>query len=174
MFPDRALILQNNMKIVKSFKNALLGIISAVKSERHMRIHIVAAVYVLWFSSFYDLSKSDYAIILIVIASVIVSESFNTAVEEVVDLASPSYHEKAKKAKDIAAGAVLVSAVFAVIVGILFFGNAEKLYDIYIYFKSSLMKLIIFILSIVISIGFVFVLFKPKEINYLNNNEEKQ
>lgn len=162
------------MKKVKSFKNALSGILSAVISERHMRIHIVAAAYVLWFSRFYDLKKADYAILLIVIAAVIVSEMFNTAVEEVVDLASPSYNEKAKKAKDVAAGSVLVSAVFAVIVGILFFGNAEKLYDIYVYFKSSLMKLIIFILSIVISSVFIFVLFKPKEINYLNNNEEKQ
>lgn len=162
------------MRIVKSFKNALLGIISAVISERHMRIHIVAAAYVLWFSRFYDLTKADYAILLIVIAAVIVSEMFNTAIEDVVDLASPSYHEKAKKAKDVAAGAVLVSAVFAVIVGILFFGNAEKLYDIYVYFKSNLIKLIIFILSIVISSVFVFVLFKPKEINHLNNNEEKQ
>lgn len=161
-------------KIINSFKNAFSGIISAIASERHMRVHIVAAAYVLWFSKFYDFTKTEYAILLIVIALVIVSEMINTAVEEVVDLASPLYHKKAKKSKDVAAGAVLISAFFAVIIGVLFFVNIGAFYDIINYFKSSLLKFIIFIISIVFSIFFVFIFFKPKDINSQISYKEKQ
>ena len=75
--------------IINSFKNAFVGILSAVKSERHMRVHIVSAAYVLWFSSFYSFTKTEYGVILAVIALVISSEMFNTAIEDAVDLASP-------------------------------------------------------------------------------------
>lgn len=160
-------------KIINSFKNAFSGIISAIISERHMRVHIVAAAYVLWLSRFYDFTKSEYAILLIVIAMVIVSEMINTAVEEVVDLASPSYHEKAKKSKDVAAGAVLISAFCAVVIGVLFFGKIDTFYDIINFFKSSIINLIIFILTIILSIFFIFILFKPKENNSESNHKEK-
>lgn len=146
-----------------------MGILSAVASERHMRVHIVAAVYVLWFSRFYSFTKSEYAIILMVIALVISAEMFNTSLENVVDLASPSYHEKAKKAKDTAAGAVLVSAVFAAIIGIVFFLDINVLTDIFNYFKSSIIKIVLLILSIVFSIIFIFTLFKQK-----NNPQDKK
>lgn len=159
--------------ILNSFKNAFRGIFSAITSERHIRVHIVAAAYVLWFSRFYDFSKAEYAVLFFVIALVIAAEMFNTAIEEVVDLASPYYHEKAKKAKDVAAGAVLVTAFFAVAVGIILFCNIEKFSYILKFFKSGLIKLIIFILSLVISFIFIFVLFKPKKISCQNNNKEK-
>ena len=158
--------------IINSFKNAFVGVLSAVKSERHMRVHIVAAVYVLWVSKFYSFTKTEYGVILAVIALVISSEMFNTALEDTVDLASPSYHKKAKKAKDTAAGAVLISAVIAAVIGILFFIDMNVLSDIYYYFKSSLIKLILLFVSIVFSILFIFVLFKPK--NVKTENKEKR
>lgn len=155
--------------IINSFKNAFVGILSAVASERHMRVHIVVASYVLWFSRFYNFTISEYAIILMVIALVISAEMFNTSLENVVDLASPSYHEKAKKAKDTAAGAVLISAVFAAIIGIIFFIDINVLTDIFNYFKSSIIRIVLLILSIVFSIIFIFALFKQK-----NNSQDKK
>lgn len=158
--------------IINSFKNAFVGILSAVKSERHMRVHIVSAAYVLWFSSFYSFTKTEYGVILAVIALVISSEMFNTAIEDAVDLASPSYHKKAKRAKDTAAGAVLISAIIAAIIGIMFFIDLNVLTDIFNYFKSSLMRVILLFVSIVFSILFIFTLFKPK--NIATENKEKR
>lgn len=158
--------------IINSFKNAFVGILSAVKNERHMRVHIVSAAYVLWFSSFYSFTKTEYGVILAVIALVISSEMFNTAIEDAVDLASPSYHEKAKRAKDTAAGAVLISAIIAAIIGIMFFIDLNVLTDIFNYFKSSLMRVILLFVSIVFSILFIFTLFKPK--NITTENKEKR
>lgn len=158
--------------IINSFKNAFVGILSAVKSERHMRVHIVSAAYVLWLSSFYSFNKTEYGVILAVIALVISSEMFNTAIENAVDLASPSYNEKAKKAKDTAAGAVLISAIIAAIIGIMFFIDINVLTDIFNYFKSSLIRVILLFVSILFSILFIFVLFKPK--NITTENKEKR
>lgn len=162
------------IKFFKSFKYAFCGIISAIKNECNIRFHIIASIYVLWFSRFYDFTIVEYAILFIVIAMVIVSELFNTAIEEVVDLASPSYHEKAKKSKDTAAGAVLFSVICAVVVGVLFFGNSHVLFEIFNYYRLRLVKFFILIISIIVSIFFIFFLFKPKETNCLSNNKEKQ
>ena len=160
------------IKLLNSFKNAFLGIISAIKNERNIRFHIVAASYVLWFSRFYDFTRVEYAILFIIIALVIGSELFNTAIENAVDLASMSYNKKAKCSKDAAAGAVLVFAFCAVAVGILFFADLDVLYEIYNFFRLSFFKLTLFILSIIISVIFIFFLFKPKKVRYSNNNEE--
>lgn len=111
------------MNILKSFKNALRGIIYTLKNERHMRFHIVASLAVLLFSLFFSLSIEKYCILFLTIASVIVSEFFNTAIEHVVDIESENYSVMAKAAKDIAAGAVLVSACFAVLIGIFLFSD---------------------------------------------------
>ncbi len=115
------------IKILKSFKHAIDGIIYTLKNERHMRFHIVASVAVLIFSLFFKLNVEKYCILFLTIAFVIVSEFFNTAVESVIDIESENYSVVAKIAKDVAAGAVLVAAGFAVLVGICLF------HDIYCY-----------------------------------------
>ncbi len=106
-----------NRNLIDSFNNAINGIISAIKSERNMKIHICAAIVVFIMSMFFDISKSEFMIICIVVSMVIVSELFNTAIEEIVDMITTGYHPKVKIIKDVSAGAVLVSAFFAVIVG---------------------------------------------------------
>ena len=121
-----------------------------------MRFHFIAAIYVLWLSRFYDFSKIEYAILFIVIAMVIVSELFNTAIENAVDLASKSRNQKAKMSKDAAAGAVLFSAFCAAAVGVLLFADTDVFYDIFNYFRYGLIKFIILLLSIVLSILFIF------------------
>lgn len=147
--------------LINSFKYAFSGIISTIINERNMRIHIVAAAYVLWFSRFYSFSKIEYAVLFIVIAFVITSELFNTAIENAVDLASPFQNEKAKKSKDAAAGAVLFSAICAITVGILLFADSNAFYEIFKFFKEKLIRFLILIFSIFISVIFIFY-FKPK------------
>lgn len=148
---------------IKSFIYAFKGIISAILNERNMRFHIVVTAYIFWFSRFYDLSRVEYAILFLVIAMVIVSELVNTAVESAVDMTSKSYNKYAEISKDAAAGAVLISAICAAAVGILFFADLNVLYEIFNYFKHSLIKFMMLILSVVFSIAFIFFLFPVKK-----------
>ena len=158
-------------KFLNSFKYAFCGIISAIMNERNMRFHFVAAMYVLWLSGFYDFSKIEYAILFIVIAMVIVSELFNTAIENAVDMASKSRNQMAKMSKDAAAGAVLFSAFCAAAVGVLLFTDTDVYYDIFNYFRYESIRFIILLLSIVLSILFIF---KPEKNRRKSGNKEKQ
>lgn len=160
--------------LLKGFKYAFSGIVSAVINERNMRIHFVAAVYVVWFSRFYNFTKTEYAVLFIVITMVIASELINTAIESAVDISSTGYNRKAKISKDASAGAVLFSAVCAVAVGILFFADYNVLNEIFNYFAHSLIRLTLLILSIILSIFFIFFLFPAKNSNHIDNNKEKQ
>ena len=110
----------NARKFFRSFRYALEGIISAF-SEQNLRFHVISAVVVVLAGLFTGLSTTEWLIIILIIAFVIGAELINSAIERVVDLASPDIHPLAKQAKDIAAGAVLVFAVASVIIGLLIF-----------------------------------------------------
>lgn len=105
--------------VARSFEHAYRGMISAVRTQRNMRFHVVVAVLVLVASLLVGVSKLELAVLVLTILLVLVTELFNTAMEFVVDLATKEYHPLAKLAKDISAGAVLVSSVGAVLVGYL-------------------------------------------------------
>jgi len=107
-------------KFFLSFRFAWEGIATALR-EQNMRFHVVAAVIVVVVGMLTGLTFLEWCIIIVVIGLVFAAEMFNTAIERVVDLASPDIHPLAKQAKDIAAGAVLVIAVISVIIGILIF-----------------------------------------------------
>lgn len=113
---------QEYKKIVNSFKYAIEGIISSFKTERNMKIHVLAMIVVIALGLFFRLNKVEWCFIIIAIASVISAELFNTAIETVVDMVSPERNPKAKLAKDIAAGAVLVVAICAAIIGFIIVG----------------------------------------------------
>ncbi|WP_340582351.1 diacylglycerol kinase family protein, partial [Staphylococcus aureus] len=83
--------------------------------------HIVSAIIVILASYLTGLSRMEWYIVLLLIALMFALEMMNTAIERVVDLASPEIHPLAKQAKDIAAGAVLVFALFSAIIGLLIF-----------------------------------------------------
>lgn len=104
-----------------SFGNAFTGFKSALRTERNLKIHFVAAFLAVVTSFYLQISLIEWGIIMITITMVIISELFNTAVECTVDLVSPHQNELAKKAKDISASAVLTSAVCSVIVGLIIF-----------------------------------------------------
>ncbi len=108
-------------KLVKSFKYAINGIKSAIKSEQNLKIHFIIMELVIIMALFLNISTFEWLIILVCFMCVISSELFNTALEECVDLASPKFNELAKLAKDIAAGAVLITAFFSAIIGLIIF-----------------------------------------------------
>ncbi len=108
----------------RSFSYAFRGIATAVAGERNMKIHIAAAVAALIACAALRCTPVEWAIVIIMIALVVSAEMFNTAIESVVDLASPQIHPLAKKAKDMAAGAVLVLAIASVVVGLVVYIGA--------------------------------------------------
>ncbi|OCT17146.1 diacylglycerol kinase [Paenibacillus pectinilyticus] len=105
----------------RSFRYAYEGIKYALDTQRNMKFHFCVAFLVLLAALFIHLSKSDILFILLAVTLMIVTELINTAVEKTVDLAMPDRHPLAKIAKDVAAASVLVSAVFAVVVGMVVF-----------------------------------------------------
>lgn len=110
-----------------SFYHALEGIFCAVKKEGHLRFHIMIAVLISIFAYFYGISRFEWAVLLLSICSVIGAELINTAIERAVDTATTEITPSAKFAKDVSAGAVLVFAVFSVLVGICLFGDLAKI-----------------------------------------------
>ena len=111
----------------KSFSFAFQGIYYALKNERNLRIHFSVMLYVLYFAvRYYNFSNAEYALLLLVVGLVITCEMFNTAIEKTVDMESPVFNPLAKIAKDVAAGAVLISSITSVIVSFLLFWDIER------------------------------------------------
>lgn len=110
--------------LLDKFSFAGQGIVSAFTSERNLRIHTCVGVLALVLAAILHVRLWGWVAILICIALVIFAELFNTAIEAVVNLASPGYNKLAKRAKDIAAGAVLVLAVISVIIGLAIYLDA--------------------------------------------------
>jgi len=110
-----------NKKLTDSFRNAFAGISEAFARERNMRIHSAAAVLCVIAGIILRLDALSWAILFTAIGLVIVAELLNTAVENLVDMVTGEYSQKAKAVKDIAAGAVLVAVAVAVILGVLVF-----------------------------------------------------
>lgn len=107
-------------KLIRSFGYASCGIIMACK-EQNFKSHLLSAGIVIIAGYLTGLSRIEWFVVLLLIALMFALEMMNTAIERVVDLASPDLHPLAKQAKDIAAGAVLVFAVFSAIIGLLIF-----------------------------------------------------
>lgn len=107
--------------LLGSFSYAATGILTALLSERNMRIHLISSIMVFLFSIYFSITKMEWIVILFAIGGMFSLELINTAIERVVDLVTKEYHPLAKQAKDIAAGAVFLYAVLSVIVGSIIF-----------------------------------------------------
>jgi diacylglycerol kinase (ATP) len=103
--------------LIEPFRVAWSGLIYTFKTQRHMRFHIYVVIVVLLLGIFMNLGIREIMVLLFTVSLVIVAEMFNSAIEAVVDLVQPSYHPLAKFAKDIAAGAVLITTIIALVVG---------------------------------------------------------
>ena len=105
----------------RSFRYAFAGISYCLRTQRNFRIHTLAAGLVAVLGGLLGLAWTEWAILALTVTMVLAAEMVNTVVEAAVDLASPDYHPLAKVAKDVAAGAVLLTALGAVTVGICIF-----------------------------------------------------
>lgn len=158
--------MEHYKKLFMSFVYAFRGIFRTIANERNLRIHLTCVVYmvsILLFTDWFTLSRTDWAILMLASAGVIGGEIVNTAIENAVNLASKEYTEYGKIAKDAAAGAVLVSAVFAVIVGIIILFQPEAFKAMYEYFASNLPMLGVLLLSIIPATLFIFFGFPTKK-----------
>ncbi len=114
---------------IESFGFALRGIAELIRTQPNARIHLLATVLVFAAGWTLGLSTTEWMVVVLATGGVWLAEAVNTALEAVTDLASPEYHELARRAKDVAAGGVLMMAVAAAVVGVLVFG--ARLMDIF-------------------------------------------
>lgn len=142
-------------RFLKGFVYAFRGIVKSVKSEMNLRIHIVAMLYVLYFSRFYSFTRTDYAVLFTLFALVISLELVNTAVEHTVDKASPERNRLARLAKDASAGAVLASAIFAVVIGIVMFWDTDIFVTVWSYHTEKIYRIFLLAGSICLALAFV-------------------
>jgi diacylglycerol kinase (ATP) len=105
---------------------AIEGIIYAVKTQRHMRYHMFAALAALILGLVLNISRSEFILLCLAIMFVLVTEMLNTAIETTIDMISEEFHPKAKIAKDIAAGVVLIASIGALTLGYLILYPALK------------------------------------------------
>ena len=142
--------------VLKSFYCAIRGIAFCLRHERHFRIHLCATAYALYFASFYDFTRTDYALLILTCASVLSMEIINTSIEVIIDKVSPRYNVFAMIGKDLAAGAVLFSAIASVAIGVFLFWDIGTFVKIFEYFTSDFIKPLILAASFVISLIFIF------------------
>ena len=125
-----------NKNFIDAWINAFNGIIYAVTTQGNIKKQLLIAVIVMIISLFFNLSRAEFLCLMFTVILIIVAEMINTAIETVVDLYTDLYHPKAKIAKDVGAGAVVITAINALIVAyFLFF---DKISDIGLNFIRNL------------------------------------
>lgn len=108
-------------KFIAGFGYAFTGLWYALRTQRNVRVHVLSAVLAIALGIVLRISAIEFALIFVAITGVFIAEMFNTVIELCVDLVSPAYHPLAKIAKDVAAGAVLLSAMLAVVIALFVF-----------------------------------------------------
>jgi len=113
--------LKDKRTFIDSVKNCLEGIAYTLEHERNFLIEMIIGIIVIILSFIFKISKIEWLIIILVINLVLILEMINTAFEKTVDLYTKEYNELAKAVKDIASGAVFVSSLFSLVIGIIIF-----------------------------------------------------
>ena len=114
---------------IRSFCHAIRGVLRMIRCQHNAWIHATATLAVLLAALFFRISGADWCWIILAISIVWTAEALNTAFEFLADAASPEFHPLVRNAKDVAAGAVLITAIAAVIIGsIVFWPYIEKLF----------------------------------------------
>ncbi|WP_295791822.1 diacylglycerol kinase family protein [Mucilaginibacter sp.] len=108
-------------KLIRSFGYAFKGVAYATTSQLNFRIHLVATVLATIAGFILHISSGEWQWVMLCVTIVLVTEIFNTMIETLVDLVSPGFNEKAGRVKDMAAGAVVIAATFALVTGLIIF-----------------------------------------------------
>ena len=117
-----------NKNFFEALKNSCNGLVYAIKEQKNLKIQLFIAFLVIIFSAVLQINKIEMILICMVICFVIFAEILNTAIEKTVDLVTEEYNEKAKLAKDVSAGAVVIASINAIIVGLIIF--LEKIINV--------------------------------------------
>ena len=150
---------------IKGFGYAFRGIAFGVINERNMRFHVSIFIYMMFFLlhyDFFEVSKTQFAILLMMSSLVMAGELFNTGIERAADAATLEKNEFVKIAKDAAAVAVLVLAIFSVAVGIIILYQPSAFTEMFCYFKNN--PLYIAVLAVTLILDGIFILSGPKKI----------
>lgn len=109
-------------RIIQSFYFAFCGLAYLFRTQRNARIELVIGAIACALGVWLRITSTEWCVLVLTIAVVLILEGLNTALEAAVDLASPEVHPLAKTAKDVAAGMVLIAAIAAIVIGVLIFG----------------------------------------------------
>ncbi|MGM0369686.1 MAG: diacylglycerol kinase [Bacillota bacterium] len=149
--------------LADSFNNAIEGIAKAIILERNVKIHFLAAIIVIILSLVLDISKLELLILLLTSSIVIVAEILNTAIEKVCDLITEQYHQQIEIIKDISAGAVLITALNAIVVGYVIFSTKLDLtLNLLFKLRENIMHITFIAIVIVVAIVFIIKLYFNK------------
>ena len=145
--------------LIKSFGYAFEGIFTAITKERNMRIHIVCMIYMFFFLfafDFFEITKTQLAILLIACGQVVAAELINTAIEAIIDSQGEEHTKHGKIAKDCAAGAVLIFTIFSVLCGIAIMYQPKAFELLFAYFIENPIAIVLFAISVIIFTIFIF------------------
>ncbi len=143
-------------RFLKGFAYAAAGVFHGF-TERNFRVHVCAVCFVSWFAlRFYELSRGEWAALLLTFAAVLSAELFNTSIERLCDKVSPEKDENIRRCKDCAAGAVLVSAIFAVMIGVSLFWDMERFAAVGAYFCAEPLRFVFLGAAVTAAALFVF------------------
>lgn len=147
--------------IIRSFRYAIAGLSYALKTQRNMRIHFSAGAFAVAFAYFYGFTAVEWVALMFTITFVIVCEMFNTAIENAVNVATSTYHHNAKIAKDVAAGAVMMSALLALAVAARLFFDVSKLVAACVKILSNGWYICGFLIGAVLSVWWILLPGRP-------------
>lgn len=142
-------------KFLRGFIYAFNGIITCIKEERNFRFHLAVAFHLFLYMKFFDLTKAEVCILILLCGLVLAFEALNTAVENTVD-STEIVSTKAGAAKDTAAGAVMIAAMIAVICGVILLWQPGAFAAIYKFFINNPIALVAQIALIIFCVWFVF------------------
>lgn len=108
-------------RLFRSFSYALRGVRQVIYAEQNARVHTLVLVCVVAAGIYFRLSSTEWIAVVLAAGGVFAGETFNTAIEELSDAVSPQYDERIKRVKDFSAGAVLIMAITAAIIGLVIF-----------------------------------------------------
>lgn len=154
-------------KIIDSFNYALDGMIYALRTQRNMRIHLLITILLVLLSVNFQLTRMEIIALTLCVTIVFVAEMINTAIESAIDLFTREYHELAKIAKNVSAGAVLIAAINATLIGYLVFIDKLMMHS-----KHAVQQIRevtthqIFMVLVLVLISVIFVKFRTGSDNY--------
>lgn len=141
---------------MRSFRFAMSGFLRTVREERHMRFHLVAALYVVAAGHAAAIEPWAWAALALCIGAVLAAECFNTALESACDEITEKLSAGIRRAKDAAAASVMLSAVTALAVGAAVFLRAQRLLALLAYFVENPVKTALFLLCLPVFLYFTF------------------